>query len=294
MNVLFQSSLPLPHLLYKKITAAKSTLVNMVGTGATRIALLGIEEINVNTSFGAFSNKFIRENREGSVLRIHGSPLRDNDVMQLKREWHKFYAHCLREIDTRFPPENMVMFRLLQVLDPYVVHGTTRRNEIGGADLSEVVRDLLFIFELPWHQTRKGLPEEVINSFTAFRSSEESAELWDSYVRRLPRNKPFDYTIIYAYYKELLANIEVSTWCWFCLFCLVMPTGNAISERGFSAMGSTHGKGRSEMGNQQVFANMMIAFNGPTVTDFAANAQRESDELGDRWWGYVHPNNFNT
>ncbi len=66
--------------------AAKSTLVNMVGTGATRIAPIGIDEFDVNTSFGTFSNKFIRENREGSVLRIHGtssSPLRDDDVMML-------------------------------------------------------------------------------------------------------------------------------------------------------------------------------------------------------------------
>ena len=151
MNVLFQSSLPLPHLLYSKITAAKATLMNMVGTGATRTALINIDEINVNTSFGAFANKFIRENREGSLLRNHGSSLRDDDVMQLKRGWHKFYAHCLREIDARFPPENMLMFRLMQVLDPSTVHGPTRRNLIGGADLSEAVLELLLLFELPCH-----------------------------------------------------------------------------------------------------------------------------------------------
>ncbi len=176
MNVLFQSSLPLPHLLYSKVSAAKATLMNMVGTGATRIALISIDEINVNTSFGAFANKFIRENREGT----HGSSLRDNDVMQLKRGWHKFYAHCLREIDARYPPETMLM-----------------------------------------------------------------------------------------------------------------PTGNAISERGFSAMASTHGKARSEMSHKQVFAHMMIAFNGPTVPNFAANAHLESQELGHRWWGYINPNSFN-
>jgi hypothetical protein len=100
--------------------------MNMVGTGATRTALFSIDEINVNTSFGAFANKFIRENRERSLLRNHGSSLRDDDVMQLKRGWHKFYAHCLREIDARFPPENMLMFRLMQVLDPSTVHGPTR------------------------------------------------------------------------------------------------------------------------------------------------------------------------
>ena len=33
MNVLFQASLPLPHLLYPKIGSAKQTLIGMVGTG---------------------------------------------------------------------------------------------------------------------------------------------------------------------------------------------------------------------------------------------------------------------
>ena len=213
--------------------------------------------------------------------------------MQLKRGWHKLYAHCLREIDARFPPETMFMFRLMQVLDPSTVHGPTRRNLIGGADLSEAVRELLLIFELPWYLTGKASTEEVANSFTAFRSSEASAEIWDSYLRRQLRDKPFDHTIVYAYYKELLPMGDLAPWCWYCLFCLVMPTGNAISERGFSAMASTHGKARSEMSHKQVFAHMMIAFNGPTVPNFAANAHLESQELGHRWWGYIKPNNFN-
>jgi hypothetical protein len=92
--------------------------------------------------------------------------------MQLKRGWHKFYAHCLREINTRFPPETMLMFKLMQVLDPSTVHGPTWRNLIGGADLSEAVRELLLLFELPWYLTGKASTEEVANSFTAFRSSE--------------------------------------------------------------------------------------------------------------------------
>ncbi len=80
----------------------------------------------------------------------------------------------------QFPPENMTMFRLMQVLDPSTVHGPTRR--------SEAVRELLLLFELPWHMPGKVTPEEVANSFTAFRSSEASAEIWDSYVRRQPRD----------------------------------------------------------------------------------------------------------
>jgi hypothetical protein len=60
------------------------------------------------------------------------------------------------------------MFNLMQVLDPSTVHGPTRRNLIGGADLSEAVRELLLIFELPWYLTGKASTEEVANSFTAF------------------------------------------------------------------------------------------------------------------------------
>ncbi len=40
----------------------------------------------------------------------------------------------------------------------------------------------------------------------------------------------------------------------FALFLLVFPTGNAISERGFSAMGAIYTKPRSEMSHAQVLA----------------------------------------
>jgi hypothetical protein len=45
----------------------------------------------------------------------------------------------------------------------------------------------------------------------------------------------------------------------------MFPTGNAISERGFSAMGAAHSKQRSELGYAQVFAHLMIGFNGPNA-----------------------------
>jgi hypothetical protein len=46
-------------------------------------------------------------------------------------------------------------------------------------------------------------------------------------------------------------------WAIFALFVLVFPTGNAISERGFSVMGAAHSKQRSEMGHAQVFAHSL-------------------------------------
>jgi hypothetical protein len=36
-------------------------------------------------------------------------------------------------------------------------------------------------------------------------------------------------------------------------------------------MGATHSKQRSEMSHELVFAHMVMGFNGPNVTEFAAN-----------------------
>ena len=75
----------------------------------------------------------------------------------------------------------------------------------------------------------------------------------------------------------------------FALFVLVFPTGNAIAERGFSAMGmgATHTKQRSELGRDQVFANLIIGFNGPSVTEFTAQLDNESRQR--HWPLYLCP-----
>ena len=73
----------------------------------------------------------------------------------------------------------------------------------------------------------------------------------------------------------------------FALFVLVFPTGNAIAERGFSAMGATHTKQRSELCREQVFANLIIGFNGPSVTEFSAQLDIESRQR--HWPLYLCP-----
>jgi hypothetical protein len=80
-------------------------------------------------------------------------------------------------------------------------------------------------------------------------------------------------------------------WAFFALFILVSPSGNAISERGFSAMGASHSKQRSEMSHAQVFAHMIIGFNRPSTIEFAAKI-RAASKLPN-WPLYIHPNNFN-
>jgi hypothetical protein len=58
------------------------------------------------------------------------------EVVQLKKSWHKVHAHCLTQIDVRFSTENRECFKLMQVIDPSVVHGSTRRHQIGSIDLA--------------------------------------------------------------------------------------------------------------------------------------------------------------
>ena len=76
---------------------------------------------------------------------------------------------------------------------------------------------------------------------------------------------------------------ELKPWALFALFVLAFPTGNAISERGFSAMGAVHSKQRSELSRAQVLAHLML--------EFAALLEYESRQP--RWPLYIAPCNFN-
>ena len=105
------------------------------------------------------------------------------------------------------------------------------------------------------------------------------------------QGKSFDHSLIYSYYRALMHIPDLKPWALFALFVLVFPTGNAISERGFSAMGATHSKQRHEMGHEQVFANLIIGFNGPSVPEFAAQLDIESRQPN--WPLYIRPTSLN-
>jgi hypothetical protein len=75
MNILFQSTLPLPHLLYPRIESAKSPLINMVGTGTTRTVLLRRELVDKDTKFGAYGNKYM-ENESYTFRRTNSAKTR--------------------------------------------------------------------------------------------------------------------------------------------------------------------------------------------------------------------------
>jgi hypothetical protein len=106
-----------------------------------------------------------------------------------------------------------------------------------------------------------------------------SAELWAAYSKHASKIT-FEHSVIYTYYKELIVTPELAAWSFFSLFLLVLPTGNAVSERGFSAEGATHTQARSELSHEQVFARMMIGFNGPGTEIFGAALERDSKALG--------------
>ena len=296
LNVLFQSSLPQPHLLYSKIQTAKAALINMVGRGGVRTEIIPLEQINIHTSFGAFANKFITDHSGVAAITGTGTRLYPEQVLQLKQTFYRLYVHCLEQIDSRFPPANMECFRLMQVIDPSIVHGPLRRQQIGADDLAVVVVKVLHIFEVPLHVSGFASKEEIQNCFTIFRTSEICSDLWremtNEYREGTVRDKySIDTSLIYTYYRRILFQIpNLKAWAMCSLFLLVCPTGNAISERGFSAMGAAHSKQRSELGHAQVFAHLMIGFNGPTVTEFAELLDFESRQP--HWPLYISPTNF--
>ncbi len=171
--------------------------------------------------------------------------------------------------------------------------GCWPRTHIGRLELADTVAQLTNLFEIPLCVAQRWSIEDIKNSFTAFIASEVSVDLWKTYVsKQESKKKPFDHGIIYSYYKELTDVHTLEAWAFFCLFLLVFPTGNAISERGFSAMGAAHAKERSELSHKQVMAHVVIGFNGPSVREFAELIDRESKEkVGPEWWGFVHPSN---
>ncbi len=81
------------------------------------------------------------------------------------------------------------------MIDPSFVHGLMPRTHIGSLELTDAIKELLHIFEIPLHIARKEYMGGIQNSFTAFRACEESANLWQRYVSKQPKKgKPFDHT----------------------------------------------------------------------------------------------------
>jgi hypothetical protein len=88
-----------------------------------------------------------------------------------------------------------------------------------------------------------------------------------------------------------MGMLDIDPWAFTCLFLLIYPTVNAIAERGFSAMGATYTKTRSDLSHEQVWAHMMVQFNGPSLPAYAQ--MLNADSIAPNWWGHVGHSNYN-
>lgn len=287
MNVLFQSSLPLPHLLYDKVESAKASLCLMCGQNPVDDPVQA-KDVRHDTLFGAFAEDFLQRNSSGRV-QSHGSSLSLSEILSLKTKW----ADCLwfmhNELGERFPNDSMEVYELLKVVDPAISHSSLRYSEVASMPKIEVVKKLLHIFELPLYKVL--VPAAVINSFTNFLGSTMARDIYRALYGHKDGKAPSP-TIIYDYYAELLRHRELRDWSLFALFLALFPTGNSISERGFSALNATNTKGRYSLTVKQAFYTMIISFNGPSYEAFKKSLDEESLQKGKDWWGFVPPTNF--
>jgi hypothetical protein len=143
-------------------------------------------------------------------------------------------------------------------------------------------------YHYTFHLSSKYTIEDMKNALTAFRSSKACAGIWQAHVGR---SVPFDNKVVYDYYRAFLQLHEVAAWAFACLFLLIFPTDNAVAERGFSAMGAVHSKQRPEMSHEQVWAHMMIQFNGPQLSEYAKKIDMESRVPN--WWSHLGTSNYN-
>ena len=191
------------------------------------------------------------------------------------------------QLDERFPYESVEVYQLVQVVDPRLWEAG---NFGGDVTAGSALAGLLSMFEIPLHGVVD--PPKVMASFQACKCSSRTPKLVEKYLRMDPKTKRVDESKIYDLYWVVVPEMpESKDWAVFCLFMLVLTTGNAISERGFSAMSNVHTKSRSQLSVAQCRANMVISFNGQNYQDFANRLNRESLEKGKDWWGFV--NNLN-
>ena len=70
---------------------------------------------------------------------------------------------------------------------------------------------------------------------------------------------------IYEFYESL---DEYTHWKKFALRCLILPTGDAISERSFSAMNNDGSEKRSRITVSHMDDYMSVGWNGPSISVF--------------------------
>ena len=75
-------------------------------------------------------------------------------------------------------------------------------------------------------------------------------------------------TDVHEFYDTLLGSDDLLPWCKFAALVLHLPTGNAISESGFSMVTFCKNKYRNSLRSTLLDAQLLVKANGPSVKDF--------------------------
>ena len=237
--------------------------------------------VSADTPFGPALESFLEGCNTGKQkYGINGGIIQTSQRAALKKEMYMCVHFMLEQLKERFPEEDMRVYKLIRVVDPRL----RRRPELSGMLHSECVKMLLHYFEIPLFGFVDA--SEVLRGHSAYMFSVDVADLVkECFV--LDKNGDHDESQIYKFYYELYNSGKFSEWVKFALFCLIMATGNAISERGFSAMSAAHTKSRSELGIKHVLGAMLAQFNGASYNAFFKDIENQSKKEGKKWWGYV-------
>ena len=271
MNVLFQSNLPLPHLLYDHVRGAQFQFNEVIGQ-EPRIDLVDEGEVTHTTPFGPALERYILAcNSGGMQYGERGGHLSTAQVGELKHEMYLAVRFMLEQLEERFPEQDLRVYRFIRCVDPR----NRRKPKLGKYTHTERVVRLMHFFEVPLFGFVSQ--EELLKSHKTYLARPSIQDLFHQFYERNGNGDLVNgEESIYLFYKALyLEGGETRDWAKFALFMLIVATGNAISERGFSAMAAVHSKSRSELGLPQVLASMLAAFNGPSYEDFFNAIERQ-------------------
>jgi len=196
MNVLFQATLPLPHLLYEKVEGAKRELRFMVGQ-VPRDDMMSTAEMDAETRFGPATESFFNGCQTGRQVYGGNGGVLNNTARAEIKEQMLLCVHFMQEnLTERFPEADLYVYKLLRVVDPRL----RKRPKLGKLTHGECAKGLLHIFEVPLH----GFVNEkkVLASHSAFMCSPGVDDiLAQCFV--LDKNGNHNEENIYEFYYEL-------------------------------------------------------------------------------------------
>ena len=208
------------------------------------------------------------------------SYLNCSEMKELKLQFHRCLSTILEEVDARFPGHSLEIFRYMQIFDPFLrnlYHGT-RANVMKLKNGIEMLYDT-FRTTLPHDFELDDVQSQAVN----FMTSPIVDRIFIKTYKKDPKGHWIQ-TNIYSFYEELMSFAEFSIFAKFVLILLMLPTGNAISERGFSLMKNIISTKRNSISMEQAQIQHFIAFNGSSdLKDFKSHCVKSSAKPN--WFG---------